>query len=111
MTQDYVPDAGDIVWLNLDPQKGREQAGHRPCVVLSPKLYNQKTNLMVCCPMTTKIKGYPFEVLVSKNPESVVLADQIKSFDWRTRGVVYKGKVSHAHLNEIRKRISLLIRL
>ena len=81
MPRAYVPEAGDIVWLNFTPQ-----AGHRPALVLSPRAYNEKTNLMVCCPMTTQIKNYPFEVqIASTTPSSVVLADQIKSLDWRVR--------------------------
>ena len=60
----YVPDAGDVVWLNFDPQAGHEQAGHRPALVLSPASYNLKAGLPVCCPMSTKAKGYPFEVPV-----------------------------------------------
>lgn len=70
----YVPDAGDIVWLEFDPQ-GREQAGHRPALVLSPSAYNGKTSLMVCCPMTTRIKGYPFEVRIAGTTSSAALAD------------------------------------
>src|ERR1043166_6874686 len=86
MSRGYVPEAGDIVWLNFTPQAGHEQAGHRPALVLSPRPYNAKTNLMVCCPMTTQIKNYPFEVqIASTMPPSVVLADQIKSLDWRVR--------------------------
>ena len=65
MGRSYVPDAGDIVWVSFDPQAGHEQAGHRPAVVLSPAAYNGKTGLMVCCPMTTQIKNYPFEVAIS----------------------------------------------
>src|SRR5215204_1730535 len=80
MPRGYVPEAGDIVWLNFTPQAGHEQAGHRPALVLSPRAYNEKKNLMVCCPMTTQIKNYPFEVqIASTTPSSVVLADQIKS--------------------------------
>ena len=75
----YVPDAGDIVWINFDPQTGHEQAGHRPAVVLSPAAYNGKTSLMLCCPMTTQVKGYPFEVLIAGATGSAVLADQIKT--------------------------------
>ena len=70
MAKAYIPDAGDIVWLNFTPQAGHEQAGHRPALVISPKAYNQKTGLMVCCPMTTQIKDYPFEVRLSGNPRS-----------------------------------------
>ena len=85
MPNSYVPDAGDIVWLEFSPQVGREQMGHRPALVLSPASYNSKTNLMLCCPLSTKIKGYPFEVLIGEDQSSVALADQIKSLDWKVR--------------------------
>src|SRR5258707_14848779 len=81
----YVPQAGDVVWLNFAPQAGHEQAGHRPALVLSPAAYNDKTSLMVCCPLTTQIKNYPFEVVIQGAPPSVALADQVKSLDWRGR--------------------------
>ena len=80
-----MPNAGDVVWLEFDPQTGHEQAGHRPAVVLSPASYNGKTGLMVCCPLTTRIKGYPFEVALASQPGSAVLSDQVKSLDWRVR--------------------------
>src|SRR5438067_5546814 len=83
MARSRVPDAGDIVWISFDPQTGHEQAGHRPAVVLSPAVYNAKTSLMVCCPMTTQIKNYPFEVVIAGASPSAVLADQVKSLDWR----------------------------
>jgi mRNA interferase MazF len=105
----YVPDAGDIVWINFDPQAGHEQAGHRAAVVLSPAAYNTKTSLMLCCPMTTQIKSYPFEVLIAGTPRSAVLADQIKSLDWRRRRARRKGVVSPAELAEIRAKIRALI--
>src|SRR5271170_1823257 len=94
MARPYVPDAGDIVWIRFSPQAGHEQAGHRPAVVLSPAVYNAKTSLMVCCPMTTQIKNYPFEVLVTGGGPSAVLADQVKSLDWRKRRARRKGAVS-----------------
>lgn len=76
----YVPDAGDIVWLQFDPQAGYEQAGYRPALVLSPVIYNSKAQLMVCCPLSTKVKGHPFEVqLMMNGVEGVVLSDQVKS--------------------------------
>jgi len=76
----YVPEASEIAWLDFDPQAGHEQAGHRPALVLSPATYNGKTGLMLCYPMTTRIKGgYPFEVSIAGNPPSVTLADQVKS--------------------------------
>jgi mRNA interferase MazF len=105
----YVPDAGDIVWLRFDPQAGREQAGHRPAVVLSPADYNAKTSLMVCCPMTTQIKGYPFEVMIAGARPSAVLADQVKSLDWRKRRAKRKGAISATELAEVRAKIRALI--
>jgi mRNA interferase MazF len=105
----YIPNAGDIVWLNFDPQAGREQSGYRPALVLSPALYNGKTGLMLCCPMTTRAKGYPFEVVIAADPPSVVLADQVKSVDWRIRKAQKKGSVSAAQLAEIRGKIQALL--
>jgi len=87
----YVPERGDVVWLSFDPQAGHEQAGRRPALVLSPKAYNAKTGLMLCCPMTTKIKGYPFEVVLAGPSPSAALADQVKSLDWRARKPKKKG--------------------
>lgn len=106
---DYIPDAGDIVWLDFDPQAGHEQAGHRPALVLSPAVYNGKTGLMLCCPMTTKIKGYPFEVPVSGRIKNVVLSDQVKSLDWRVRNATKKGTVSETELAKVRSNAKLLI--
>ncbi|WP_117269715.1 type II toxin-antitoxin system PemK/MazF family toxin [Klebsiella pneumoniae] len=94
MKRDYIPDAGDIVWMDFDPQAGHEQAGHRPALVLSPAVYNGRIGLLLCCPMTTK---------------SAVLADQVKSLDWRERGAVKKGKVSAAVLAEVRSKLKVLI--
>ena len=105
----YVPDRGDIVWIDFDPQTGREQAKHSPALVLSPKRYNQKTSLCVLCPMTGRIKGYPFEVVVSNDPPNAVLADQIKSLDWRTRRAKYKGTVSENQLTDVLDKITALI--
>jgi mRNA interferase MazF len=109
MTRPYVPEAGDIVWLNFTPQAGHEQAGHRPALVLSPAAYNDKTSLMICCPMTTQIKGYPFEVLIAGTQANVVLADQVKSLDWRSRRATRKGAVSGEELAEVRAKIVALI--
>ena len=109
MAGSYVPDAGDIVWVSFNPQAGREQAGHRPAVVLSPAAYNAKTSLMVCCPMTTQIKNYPFEVVISADNPSAILADQVKSLDWRKRRARRKGAISAAELAEVRAKIRALI--
>ena len=105
----YVPDEGDIVWLQFSPQAGHEQAGHRPAVVLSPASYNDKTSLMLCCPMTTQIKGYPFEVVIAGETKSAVLSDQVKSVDWRARNAKRKGRISVQELSDIRKRAAALI--
>lgn len=106
-----APNAGDIVWLDFDPQAGREQAGHRPALVLSPERYNRLTGMMVCCPMTSRIKGFPFEVIESRDPPSAVLADQVKSVDWRARGVRKKSKASAATLAEVRSKLKALLGL
>jgi len=83
----YVPARGDLVWLQFNPQAGHEQAGHRPALVISPSSYNRRVGLAVCCPVTSQVKGYPFEVLLPKGlgVQGAVLADQIKSLDWRRR--------------------------
>lgn len=109
VTSKWTPDCGDIVWLEFDPQAGREQAGHRPAVVLSPASYNAKSGMIICCPMTTRVKGYPFEVSLQGQPTSVVLCDQIRSLDWRARRAKRKGKVSAGELESIRERVRLLI--
>ena len=105
----YVPEAGDIVWLQLTPQAGHEQAGHRPVVVISPARYNRH-GLMLCCPMTSKVKGYPFEVAIAGARPSVVLSDQVKSLDWRARQAKRKGAVMETELAEVRAKAMALIR-
>lgn len=109
MAPRYVPQAGDIVWLNFTPQAGHEQAGHRPALVLSPAAYNDKTSLMICCPMTRQIKNYPFEVLIAGTPANVVLADQVKSLNWRVRKATRKRVVSREELADVRAKILALI--
>ena len=109
MAQRYVPEAGDIVWLHFDPRAGHKQAGHRPALVVSPATYNGKTGLMLCCPMTTQIKGYPFEVLIAGDRPSAVLSDQIKSLDWISRKASHNGKVSAIELAQVREKASTLI--
>jgi len=109
MLQRPVPDAGDVVWLNFTPQAGHEQAGRRPALVLSPAAYNRKTGLMICCPLTTQIKNYPFEVHIGGTPPNAVLADQVKSVDWRSRNAQSKGRVSPEQLAEVRAKIRALI--
>ena len=98
-----------MVWIDFDPQVGREQAGHRPAVVLSAGVYNRVSGLALCCPTTTRVKGYPFEVALSGEPRSVALADHVKSQDWRARGARLKGRVSAAELQTIRAKARALI--
>ena len=106
----YVPDTGDIVWLEFDPQAGHEQAGHRPALVMSPALYNAKTGLLICCPLSTKVKGYPFEVMTRVGgQEGVVLSDQVKSLDWKVRRAKKKGTVPEAVMLAVRARIKALL--
>jgi len=83
----YVPDRGDVIWLTFRPQAGHEQAGRRPALVLSPKAYNGKVGLLLACPITNQVKGYPFEVIIPAGLEvsGVILADQAKSLDWHAR--------------------------
>jgi mRNA interferase MazF len=109
VTREYVPDSGDMVWVSFDPQAGHEQAGHRLAVVLSPAAYNGKTSLMVCCPMTTRIKNYPFEVVIEGANPTAVLADQVRSLDWRKRRARHKGKISEAELRDVRAKLRALI--
>jgi mRNA interferase MazF len=105
----YVPDTGDIVWLEFSPQAGHEQAGHRPALVVSPASYNGKTGLMLCCPMTAQIKGYPFEVRIGGKRSSVALADQLKSVDWRARNARPRGQATAEELAEVRGKIRALV--
>jgi len=109
VVRQYVPEAGDIVWLHFDPQAGHEQAGHRPALVVSPSAYNGKTGLMLCCPMTTQIKGYPFEVAIAGDRPGATLADQVKSLDWVARKASFKGKVLPTELAEVRAKMAALI--
>lgn len=108
----YVPDRGDIVWLNFTPQAGHEQAGHRPALVLSPAKYNRASGLMLCCPMTTRVKGYPFEVAVDLPGEAqgVVLADQVRSLDWKARGAQRKGRGPDESVADVLAKIQALLR-
>lgn len=109
VARSWVPDAGDIVWPQFNPQAGHEQAGHRPAVVLSPANYNGKTGLMLCVPLTTRMKDYPFEVPVRGSRGGVALADQVKCLDWRARGATMKGKASVEELEAIRAKLAALI--
>lgn len=102
MKRGFVPDSGDIVWLDFDPQAGREQAGKRPALILSPKSYNDVVGLAIVCPITSREKGYPFEVkIASKKITGVILADHVKSLDWRTRSAKLIDRTSEESLLEV----------
>ena len=107
----YIPDRGEVVWISLDPQAGQEQSGHRPALVFSPASYNAKVGLMLCCPITSQAKGYPFEVVIEDNPKvsGVVLADQVKSLDWKSRYTKKLCKVSQAVLDETLNKLKAVI--
>ena len=109
VAQRWIPDAGEIIWIEFDPQVGHEQAGHRPAIVLSPEAYNGLTGLLLCVPLTTRAKGYRFEVPIAGKRGGVALSDQVKSFDWRARRATRKGRATEVELNAVRIRIRQLI--
>ena len=102
-TKRYVPQRGDAVWISLNPQAGHEQAGRRPAVVLSPAGYNGKVGLALCCPITSQVKGYPFEVLLPEGlgVSGVVLSDQMKSLDWRARRAEFISQLPEPTVTEV----------
>lgn len=108
--QILAPDQGDLVWIHFDPQAGHEQSGRRPALVLSKRIYNEKVGLMVCCPVTNQIKGYPFEVTlpIDSPITGVVLADQVKSLDWKARRADVVARVPNALIQEVIQKIMLL---
>jgi len=109
----FVPDAGDFVWLTFDPQAGREQAGRRPALVLSPRMYNAKSGLALACPVTNQVKGYPFEVAVpaSVGATGVILADHLKSIDWKARHAEPWGHCTGEVMDQVRAKLAPLLGL
>ena len=107
----YIPDTGDIVWLSFNPQAGHKQAGRRPALVISPKVYNEKTGLTIFCPITSQEKNYPFEVKIPDKLEikGVILADQIKNLDWKTRKAEFICKLPKTAVAETINKINVLI--
>jgi len=107
----YVPSRGDLIWLQFNPQAGHEQAGHRPAVVISPSSYNRRVGLALCCPVTSQVKGYPFEVLLPPGlgVEGAILSDQIKSLDWRVRKARRIGNLPAEVLEETVGKILALV--
>jgi mRNA interferase MazF len=109
----YIPDSGDLVWITFTPQAGHEQTGRRPALVLSPAAYNGKVGLAIFCPITSQVKGYPFEVLIPVDLEisGAILSDQVKSLDWKARKAEFGCKLPSQALNEVIQKISALLRL
>ncbi len=107
----YVPVRGDLIWLQFTPHAGHEQAGHRPAVVISPSSYNRRVGLALCCPVTSQVKGYPFEVLLPQGlgVEGAILSDQIKSLDWRVRKARRIGSLPADVLQETVGKILALV--
>jgi mRNA interferase MazF len=109
----YVPDAGDLVWLTFDPHARREQRGRRPALILSPRAYNARARLAIACPITSHIKGYPFEVSLPPGDKisGAVLADHVKNLDWQARRVVFEAKAPTQIVTEVRERLRVLLGL
>ena len=107
----YVPDRGDIVWLSFDPQSGHEQSGRRPALAISPQEYNEKTDLAIFCPITSQVKDYPFEVKIPDNLKisGVILSDQIRNLDWKTRKAEFICKLPQIALTETLNKINVLL--
>ena len=112
MSKKYFPDRGDAVWLNFSPKAGHEQSGRRPTVVVSPRSYNKKVGLGLFCPITSQIKGYPFEVAIPAGMRisGVVLSDQIKNLDWRVRDAQFICKLPVSTMSEVLKKLSTLLK-
>jgi len=107
----FVPDVADFVWLTFDPQAGHEQAGRRPALVLSPKVYNARSGLLLACPITNQAKGYPFEVAVPSGASvtGVVLVDHLKSVDWKARHAERLGRCTDETMEEVRAKLAPLL--
>ncbi len=107
----YIPGRGDVVWMSLNPQAGHEQAGRRPAMVLSPAAYNDKVGLALLCPITSRAKGYPFEVHLPGESDitGAILADQVESLDWRARKAELAGTLPPATVAEVLQKLSTLL--
>lgn len=112
MVKPYVPDAGDIVWLDFDPQAGREQGRRRPALVLTDSAYNRVSGLVVVCPLTSQRKPYPFSLpVVVDNVEGAVLVDHLKSVDLKVRDVKFHSEADPALLKKVRAYIGVFLRI
>jgi mRNA interferase MazF len=111
MVKQYIPDRGDLVWLDFEPTKGREQKGVRPAFVVSPKVYNAKVGLALVCPITSQVKGYPFEVSCGDAKiEGVILADHIRSVDWKARHAKFIDTAAPVVAQEVEERLLSLVK-
>ncbi len=110
MVARYVPEAGDVAWLDFDPQAGREQGRRRPALVLTDKTYNRASGLVIVCPLTSKRKPYPFALpVVIDRVEGAVLVDHIKSVDWEARKAAFHSKADPVLLSQVRSYIGVLL--
>jgi len=109
----YCPDEGDIVWIDFDPQKGHEQRGHRPALVLTPLAYNRRVRLCVLCPITTEVKGYPFEMPVPPGGTTIgaVLCDQVKNMSWAERRCRFIERAPVGLIDHIRAKVKALLKI
>ena len=110
---DFIPAPGDIIFLNFNPQSGHEQGGYRPALVLSPKEYNQKTDLAIVCPITSQIKNYPFKVTLPKDSpvHGAILCDHLRNLSWKNRQAKLAGKTTSSVLNEAQELIKVFLNL
>ena len=111
MLSSFVPERGDVIWICLNPQSGHEQSGRRPALVISPSSYNKKVGLAIVCPITTQIKGYPFEVFIPETEaiKGVILADQVKNLDWKARKAKFVTHLPRGVIQEVLSRLNALI--
>lgn len=107
----YIPERGDLVWLNFTPQAGHEQRGKRPALVLSPKIYNEKSSLCIVLPITSKIKGYPFEILLPHDLpiQGAILSDQVKNLDYNAREISFVAKLPDSIIEQVQKNVLALV--
>ena len=112
-SREYCPDAGDLVWIDLNPALGHEQSGHRPAIVLTPRQYNERSGLCIVCPITSRARGYPFEVAISSGHaiSGVILVDQVRSVSWEKRYVKMGGVAPVKLLDEVRERLAVLLQI
>ena len=109
--EEFVPDRGDMIWVQLGPTSGHEQSGRRPVLVVTPNAYNRRTGLAIVCPLTSKVKGYPFEVTVPEGGEltGVILADHVRSIDWRSCRAGFAATLPAAVVSDVLARLSPLL--